>query len=190
MFEVYCATSPSGKRYVGVTARGEKLRWSEHAQAARSGSPLPLHRAIRKYGARAFQRTLLERMSTEAGAHHAERLWIAELGTYGRGGYNSTAGGEGTLGRVLSAESRARISVAHTGRVRSAEARANMSAGRKGLVPTLETKAKMSAAQTARRRAPVSADFRARMAALWTPERRAIMSATQLRVWADRKKNT
>lgn len=117
MFEVYLHTSPAGKGYVGQTVSGKK-RWREHLCAARSGDPRPLYRAIRKYGAKDFRTTLLERVTTEAAAHLAERLWIKELGTFAPGGYNLTLGGEGTVGRSvpLSAEHKAKLSAILKGR--------------------------------------------------------------------------
>ena len=47
---LYCATSPSGKRYVGVTGRTLKLREARHRYDAANGSRLPFHYALRKYG--------------------------------------------------------------------------------------------------------------------------------------------
>lgn len=172
MFEVYCLTSPSGKRYVGITARGAKRRLTEHARDARRGSPLPLHRAIRKHGVATFQLSLLERMSTEAGAHRAERLWIAELGTFGAG-YNSTAGGEGMLGHRHTPGARAKITAAGIGRP----------SGMLGKRQTPEARALIAAAQTGRPATrgrtgvPASPESRAKASAAWTPEMRAAMSS-------------
>ena len=183
MLEVYCATSPSGKRYVGFTSRGVRKRWAEHVREAHRGGAAPLHRAIRKYGGRAFTRALLERMATEAGAKRAEQLWIAELGTYGAAGYNSTLGGEGALGHRHSPEVRAKITAAQIGRpsgmlgkTHSAEARMKISASQMGRAPTkgmsgrkhsAETRAKMRSAATGRdtSRAVTAHQFNARQRA-------------------------
>ncbi len=183
MFEVYCATSPSGKRYVGLTSRGEAFRWAEHRGAARSGSDLPLYKAIRKYGAQAFRRTILERMTTEAGAKRAEQLWIKELGTFAPGGYNLTAGGDGMLGHVHTPEARAKISAAQVGRVHPML----------GYQHTPETRARMSAVWTPGKRAAMSARMKpiaqARPPRPCTPETRAKMSLAQkARRAAERKK--
>lgn len=52
---IYCATSPSGKRYVGQTTRTVETRWREHARdAATADRCKALNNAIRKYGAGAF----------------------------------------------------------------------------------------------------------------------------------------
>ncbi len=205
MFEVYCATSPSGKHYVGYTSRGAEARWVEHVQEAAAGCPLPFRRAIRKYGAGAFQRRLLERMTTEAGAHRAERLWIKELGAFGPRGYNATAGGEGMLGLVHSVEAREKMSRARVGRTspmrgktQSVEARAKISAanlgrpsprgmaGRKHTAETLERLRQANAGHApsaeAHEKARLANTGRKASAAT-----RAKMSATHVRLAADRK---
>ncbi len=122
MFEVYLHTSPSGKAYVGMTSRGMRHRWNLHVHAARKGGRSVFHRAIRKYGPEAFTHEVLERMTTEAGALQAERLWVARLGTFGPRGYNRSAGGEGApgtqarRGHTHSAETRAKISASNRAR--------------------------------------------------------------------------
>lgn len=164
MFEVYKHTAPSGKAYVGFTSVGAAARWRSHVKAARRGSPLPFHRAIRKHGPGSFTHELLERMTTETGAKRAEQLWIRELGTFGRG-YNATTGGEGAPGvrpwnkgrRVTEAE-RLRLVKIATG-VKQSEstlakrfskaALVNMSRAHKGHSASAETKARMSEAQRA-----------------------------------------
>jgi group I intron endonuclease len=183
MLEVYCLTSPSGKRYVGFTSEGFDRRWSKHVQASKSGSRFPLHNAIRKYGHESFTRSLLERMTTEAGAKRAEQLWIKELGTFGSGGYNATLGGEGTLGlthehspetrakladlqrgKIASPETRAKMSKAGRDKVLSPETRAKISLAHRGKVFSPETRAKLSEANRGKKRAPVSAETRAKIA--------------------------
>lgn len=129
MFEVYRHTSPSGKSYVGWTSQGWRARWCDHVRAARkgAGSSPAFHRAIRKYGADAFTHEVLERMTTEAGAKRAEQLWIRELGTFGRRGYNLSEGGDGNTGWQPTEVTRARIGAKSRGRVKSAESRALVS---------------------------------------------------------------
>ena len=48
---VYKATSPSGKIYMGITITSLKERKRLHIKETNSGSRLPFHAAIRKYGA-------------------------------------------------------------------------------------------------------------------------------------------
>jgi len=175
MFEVYCIASLSGKRYVGLTSKDADWRWSLHVKSAKRGSKLPLHCAIRKYGPESFTRSLLERMTTEAGAKRAEQLWIKELGTFGRGGYNATLGGEGAQGYVHSPEARVKMSAP-----KSAQARARMSKAKLNM--SAETRAKMADVASKRSFTP---ERRAKMAAsasgkAHSPETRAKMSAAKI----------
>jgi hypothetical protein len=134
------------------------------------------YRAIRKYGPESFTLEILERMTTEAGAKRAEQLWIAELGTFGTGGYNLAHGGDGNLGHTYAptAETRARMSAAHV-----------------GLKPSPETRARMSASQ--RKRPPQDADAIARSAAgrrggKRTAEQRANMIAGRQKISPERRR--
>ncbi len=95
MFEVYCHTSPSGKRYVGYSRDGMAKRWREHCEESRAGSDRLVCRAIRKYGADSFKHELLAVTDTEAGAHASKRYWIVAWKTLAPGGYNATMGGDG-----------------------------------------------------------------------------------------------
>jgi group I intron endonuclease len=204
VFEVYCFTSPSGKRYVGFTSRNVDHRWTRHVQSAQSGSACPFHNAIRKYGPKSFTRSLLERMTTEAGAKRAEQLWIKELGTFGPGGYNATRGGDGVIGlvrslemiaktaasnrgKVRSREARANMAEAHRGKFASSEARVNMSNAHKGKKHLPETRAKISEAARNRFRSPEARAEMAEAKRNISDETRAQMSKSAKLRWAKRK---
>lgn len=95
---VYLVTNTvNGKRYVGKTDDME-YRWWRHRNSASRSEETALYRAIRKYGEAAFTCELLEACESEAHAFEREVYWIAELKTFGHGGYNMTAGGEGPSG--------------------------------------------------------------------------------------------
>jgi group I intron endonuclease len=154
-FEVYCHTSPSGRRYVGFSSRGMGRRWLAHVDnALRRGSWLPFHRAIRKYGADAFTHEVLERMTTEAGAKRAEQLWIERLGSFGAGGYNATRGGEGVPGLACSEQTRAKLRAHSTGRKHTAAAREKVSVAQRGITRSAEWGRNISAALTGRQLSP------------------------------------
>ena len=152
MFSVYCATSPSGKRYVGMTSGTIAERWSRHCRSSRAGSPTALHRAIRKYGRDAFVFERLERMTTRQGVALAERLWIARLNTR-TAGYNETTGGEGL--RDPASRVCAEIADKLRGRPFSDETRRRMSESARAR-STPEYRARIAAAvRLARRKAGV-----------------------------------
>jgi len=170
VIDVYCHTSPSGGRYVGLARNGWRVRWNAHVCEARRGSPAAFHRAIRKYGPDAFTHEVLERMTTEAGAKRAEQLWIRELGTRAHG-YNETDGGDGVHG--LSERARLAIGDRHRGKVVSLKTRALMSAQRLGV-----------------RRGPHSAEHRARISAAHVGKKLSEVTREKLRQVNTGKKQT
>jgi group I intron endonuclease len=107
---VYRATSPSGKRYYGVSQEVEK-RWWKHEWDAKKGAKRPLAKAIAKYG---FAAMNFEVLFTEIGndAHKkcldAEMLLIEMDNTMMPNGYNVTAGGEGASGVKIPKEATAK----------------------------------------------------------------------------------
>lgn len=166
--------SVNGKTYVGKTC-DLRDRWREHwwiaTSPARSARALaasrPLYKAMRKYGEGAFSLEVVHECDVESEAFDHEKKWIATLGSFGPGGYNVTAGGDGQLGVRHTEESKARLRAQRLGTKASAETRAKLSAMRKGrsapevsarqfgeLNPffgkkhTKESRAKMSAALT------------------------------------------
>jgi group I intron endonuclease len=98
----------TGNGYVGKTVFTLEKRWASHLKEARCGSRYAIHRAIRKYGAGAFVRSVLVTCLPDE-QDSAERAFIAELGTLGRHGYNMTAGGEGPKGLRHSDETKQRL---------------------------------------------------------------------------------
>ena len=93
-YQIYKATSPSGKSYIGVTNNFAR-RKASHIRFARNGSNIVFHTAIRKYGAEAFLwETLIDGLSADE-AFALEIRLIAELDLTNRSkGYNMQQGGE------------------------------------------------------------------------------------------------
>lgn len=135
---LYMLTAPSGKSYIGVTAKKLKYRIGEHVHAKTT-----IGRALRKYGDLVRSRVLA--VGSEEYIYDLERKAISAFGTMGPAGYNCKEGGyggrhteeskrkisEGNRGKVVSAEGRRRIGAASIGRVHSTESRAKMSAAQK-----------------------------------------------------------
>lgn len=95
----YLVTGPGGKQYVGITSKTVGHRWKQHLRdAERRICKSALHDAILKYGANAFKVEQIATMSTWEEACQYEQAAINRYGTFGRGGYNLTLGGEGRLG--------------------------------------------------------------------------------------------
>ena len=106
------------KKYVGFHS-------TDNLNDGYMGSGIALKRAIKKYGLENFNRFILEECDF-SNWQERERFWIKELKTFGEG-YNLTIGGDGSLGLVLSEETKSKISMANKGREISEEHRKKLS---------------------------------------------------------------
>lgn len=145
--KVYRVTSrTSGKSYIGITTEAVASRWRKHLTAAESGSRYLFHKAIRKYGPDDFEVEVLAVADGWANACDLEVSLIVEHGTFAPGGYNSTKGGEGAWGHVVSTE--ARLDIGRKVRAKYSEEafRRNHRAGQKRRFSTQEGRAAHSEA--------------------------------------------
>lgn len=142
----------SGKAYVGQTIHTLDWRWKQHCYEAKRGCEFHLHRAIRKYGADAFERKILATASTIDELNALEEHYIASQNTLVPNGYNLTTGG---ANRIPTAEVIAKISATQkgnkfaSGHTVSVEHRAKIAAANKrraGYKHSEETRLKISAA--------------------------------------------
>jgi group I intron endonuclease len=145
----------NGESYIGFTTKNPPiLRWMNHQWDAKNGSQVHFHRAVRKYGEKEFEFSILEEgWDTKIGLNIREPYWISVL----KPEYNSTSGGEGgktvgNTGKRASQKTRALIGAKSKGRHLSPECRAKMSADRKGIKFTPERCARISAGQKERHR--------------------------------------
>ena len=152
-YTVYIHTSPSGKKYVGITSRDVAKRWGRYGTGYRACTYF--WRAIVKYGWDNITHQVLFTGLTETDAKQREKELILAYKTKDPAfGYNMTNGGDGSCGYHHSEETRAQIgaavSVAQIGRTYSEETKQKISAaltGRPGHSPTVESRAKISAAK-------------------------------------------
>ena len=133
----------NGKQYVGQTVRILEQRWQSHIRSAENGSTFALHRAIRKYGAGSFKVEQIDSAKTLDELNKKEAYYIAQLGTLAPDGYNLTGGGEG---RIVSAETRQKLSDVWDSRTVSDETCRKISEMKLGRITSMETRKKMSAA--------------------------------------------
>ena len=106
---VYRHLFPNGKSYIGITCTSLEKRFglngSGYARHQRK-----MYRAIQKYGWNNIKHEIIERdINSLEEANSREQYWIKYYDSF-YNGYNSTFGGEGTLGRQFSDEERERIS--------------------------------------------------------------------------------
>lgn len=130
---LYRLTSPSGKKYYGIT-RNVITRFNGHKKSATAGSKRRLSVAIRKYGWENFKKEILCNGNLSV-VKQLEKSAIATDRTMNPFGYNMTEGGDGVFG------------VRHTD-----EQKAKWSNSRKGMKSPDGTGAKISAALKGRKR--------------------------------------
>ena len=99
--DIYCLTSPSGKKYIGQAVKNLKngktwgyiSRWKEHIRDSNTTDYCRLlNNSIRKYGHENFQVELLKECSVDE-LNKYEQQYILELNTLSPNGYNLTSGG-------------------------------------------------------------------------------------------------
>jgi group I intron endonuclease len=148
----------SGKSYIGVTFRTLRQRKDSHFYkgAGRIGA------AMRKYGRDAFDMEWIASSWSIKDLHALERILIAQHVTMADDGYNLCAGGDGVwepseetrqkmsakasarVGRVVSAETKAKIAASLTGHGFAPKTLAKMRAAKLGGKASDETKALLS----------------------------------------------
>lgn len=130
LYQHFCKVTK--KSYIGITKQEPKKRWKAYGKGYRPNTHFG--NAIRKYGWDNFEHIILATNLTEEEAKQLEQTCIVAFETYGKYGYNSTFGGDGTLGftKVISQEQREKISKANTGKHHTEETKAKISKNNKG----------------------------------------------------------
>ena len=170
VYYCYKATNTvNGKVYIGF-AGSPKQRWSQHKRDAEKGKGFALAAAIQKYGwaAFAFEVICCGRNKREMLEHIEPALIEQYQSRVNQNGYNVTRGGEqfpshnrggSKKGRIVSKESRLRMSAAKRGNVNAAgnkghkhseNTRQKMSAAHQGHIVTQETRTKIGAGNRGR----------------------------------------
>lgn len=140
----------SGKSYIGVTSLTPRIRLGQHFSHAheRRKENSALHGAIRKYGRDAFVVETIGRATDWQSLLAMETVAIQLYCTFAPSGYNLSLGGEGALGAIKSAATRAKISAGNIGKRQTDDARRRIGEGNRGKVVSAEARAKLSAART------------------------------------------
>lgn len=128
-YDVYKITNKvNNKVYIGITSKGLSARWKEHLYNAEHGCPFKLHNALRKYGKENFSIELIDFCNSWEELEEKERYYISEYKSLqDEFGYNMTEGGDGTIGRYVTMETRDKIRQKALGREVSEETREKLS---------------------------------------------------------------
>ena len=112
---VYAHTSPSGKRYIGITSRTPNRRWGKNGNGYKSH--VYFWKAIQKYGWDNFKHDILYTNLTKKEAEEKEIELIAFYKSNNSDyGYNLSIGGEsGSKGYKYTDEQRKHMSEVHKG---------------------------------------------------------------------------
>lgn len=119
MWIIYKHTNKiNGKVYIGQTQAKAKLRWNNGLGYKNSSY---FYSAIQKYGWENFEHEIIEEnILTAKEAYEREQYWIkyyhSFVGDEQCNGYNLTIGGHGNFGRIVSEETKQKISKAKLGK--------------------------------------------------------------------------
>lgn len=143
---VYMHTSPSGKKYIGITGRKPQQRWKNGSGYSRHPY---FYAAIKKYSWENFQHTILFDHLTKKEAERLEHLCIALLRTHIKEyGYNMSLGGEsGAYGRKMSEEQKQHLKEINKGKKLSKEHKEKLSKAHFGKVLNLSEEEKQKRAE-------------------------------------------
>lgn len=113
-YTVYMHTTPSNKRYIGLTGQNVKDRWRKDGHGYKNQI---FYRAISKYGWNNIEHRIIAKNLTMEVACILEQAFIKLYDTTNpEHGYNLSVGGtSGPLGVKRSEETRKKLSMAHKG---------------------------------------------------------------------------
>ena len=139
---VYCLTSPSGKRYVGISTNstGIEKRWTFYRSLNCKRQP-KLYNALKKYGPENFKYEVILETDDRERANRVEKqliaLWNLQNNNYG---YNLTEGGSGNvIGKNHTLSSREKMSIIAKKRFENKENREKISKKLKGIIVSKDT---------------------------------------------------
>lgn len=124
----------NGKKYVGQTTQKLKRRFNAHIYASKNKKGIPLYNAIQKYGQECFFIKTIDVAYTFEELNEKEIFWIKKY-TDSENIYNVRPGGTGfqkgelhpLYGRELPKKTREKIGNAHRGKIVSSETRKKLS---------------------------------------------------------------
>lgn len=143
---VYLLSFPNQKYYIGLTKQPLKNRFSAECRSVQL-----VGRAIRKYGRENIKVNAVFQSNDLNVLCCIERFLIGEFQTHGSNGYNLTDGGEGPTNRIVSDETKKKLSESGMGHPVSFETRLKLSNIHTGRKLSNDHKKKIGKAGTGRK---------------------------------------
>lgn len=152
MFVYLITNSITNKQYVGITKRKFQQRIKQHKNYYKNEKLTSyLYNSMRKHGLDNFSFKILEEIKEKNLELLKEReiYWIKELNTKAPNGYNMSAGGDGMAERIVTEETRKKLSKTHLKRFSDPKEREKISIATKRAM-TDEVRNKISKAASKR----------------------------------------
>lgn len=166
----------TNKYYVGQTCRKLEKRWGKNGKNYTEHNNLKFYNAIQKYGWENFEHYIVAKTHSLKEAYELEQYYIEKLDTY-KNGYNSTLGGSGSKGKVISKEQREHLSKLLKGKEthgwkeyfilnpmfgkhHTEETKRKIGNANRGRVISKEGRERMSLAKLGKKRGPMSEETR------------------------------
>lgn len=143
VYKVTCLEN--NKIYIGKTVKTLNERKTQHFSTAKANRGCMLfHKAIRKYGRDNFVWEILDKVMFSDLLLDLEKFYIKKYNCKSPNGYNLTDGGSGTVGWVVSDETKKKMSEARMGYKCLEETKKKLSEINTGKKLSEETRKKMS----------------------------------------------
>jgi group I intron endonuclease len=112
IYSIYKATNKvNGKSYIGFDSNWPNRTYGHKRESLKCNSNYKFHRAIRKYGWKAFEwEVICQSLDGKYLLNTMEGYFIQYYDTF-ENGYNMTLGGDGTLGHIVSEDHKKKLSL-------------------------------------------------------------------------------
>lgn len=144
-YTVYCHIFPNGKRYFGVTSQKVKERWGNNGKGYKNSEYL--YNAIKKYGWKNIEHVIISKNLSMKEASELEIMLINQYRTCEKQfGYNIAKGGVQNFG-IVADSTKQKLRRANLGKVMTEESKRKISESLKGRKKSLQVREKMKKAQ-------------------------------------------
>lgn len=142
MIGIYKITSPTSRIYIGQS-NNIKRRLKEYLDLKNSKKQIRLYRSFKKYGINNHIFEIIEECSFEE-LNERERYYQDKYNVLGKNGLNCTLTNSSLKPKILSEQTKLKISSSMKGKIKTSETKSKISNAMKGKTHSKETKLKMS----------------------------------------------